>query len=416
MPQNRHSKALACLLWAALAMVVAAPSFAANKKHRRATVRLPVEPLFGPEFTLSHPDILDASRKHYAEEVPVSARRAEFYGNSKLHQFWGQYMVLLRQKLIHRRPLSDQYTNFEREVNQEIRQAFKSSAWPLFFVGVDPGVLEITTRPGTAAQFSQYADEFQDAIFETAKDADLGAFAFLGGGHINMGLQGFRKNRLLLRNFLVDFLNHNELFMGVFGYDTNNALSPLLLPEEQSNFIRMALSSTNLIAASQSFEDIIENYDTALTYNERDPLLELWRRDAHTDLRQRALAFIIRHDPDHPENDRLEIRAVRPQASMDVFVRQIRLLQGRLNFLAKHENAIPVHIQVPLQQGRTLKDLQFNPPVDPQEALRAFHQYVIESGERWEDHQDYLWPEWISSGALDAFNCSLLISGPSSSN
>jgi hypothetical protein len=35
--------------------------------------------------------------------------------------------------------------------------------------------------------------------------------------------------------------------------------------------------------------------------------------------------------------------------------------------------------------------------------MHAFHQYVIESGERWEDHKDYLWPKWISDGHVKRY-------------
>jgi hypothetical protein len=64
---------------------------------------------------------------------------------------------------------------------------------------------------------------------------------------------------------------------------------------------------------------------------------------------------------------------------------------------------------VQIQPDLSLQDRVLNPPVDPQQALQAFHQYVTESGLRWEDHQDYLWPRWISSGEVERFNCQKLL-------
>jgi hypothetical protein len=90
---------------------------------------------------------------------------------------------------------------------------------------------------------------------------------------------------------------------------------------------------------------------------------------------------------------------------MDVWVRQIRLLAKRIEFLRRKRAPIAIHPIVRIRadaEGEPAKYM-LNPPVDPQRALQAFHRYVIESGERWEDHKDYLWPRWITDGEVQRY-------------
>jgi hypothetical protein len=47
-----------------------------------------------------------------------------------------------------------------------------------------------------------------------------------------------------------------------------------------------------------------------------------------------------------------------------------------------------------------------NPPVKAQTAMKAFYRFVTESSERWQEHRDYLWPAWESTGELRRFESS----------
>jgi hypothetical protein len=106
---------------------------------------------------------------------------------------------------------------------------------------------------------------------------------------------------------------------------------------------------------------------------------------------------------------RLEIRAVRPQKNMDVWVHQIELLEGRINYLKKFTK--PIRLRPILEVKRVtsstrheeMEKLVYTPQVDVQQTLRAFWTYVHESGQRWQDHRDYLWPNWIKSGEVRNF-------------
>ena len=82
-----------------------------------------------------------------------------------------------------------------------------------FSIDEDQGqVAEVPTVPATVDYFRQYQSDMQDAIFASAANVGFFPALYLGGGHINIGVRELLADPLLLRNFIVDLLNHNELF------------------------------------------------------------------------------------------------------------------------------------------------------------------------------------------------------------
>ena len=136
-----------------------------------------------------------------------------------------------------------------------------------------------------------------------------------------------------------------------------------------------------------------------------DIFIREWRKHEKNDFgRYKSFAINFSHVNEGDEA-RIEIRAVRPQASMNVFVRQIDLFQHRFDYLATLDHPIPLAPMIPVEPLKV--DIhKLTPPVSAQDALRAFYQYVRESGLRWRDHRDYLWPQWISGGELEKFESS----------
>lgn len=293
------------------------------------------EPIrFGPEFVLCHPQKHDIAifyrhmKKHLTEDQPEGAK-----------------FTVERPKFDHERLISP--------------NGWWISAYP------DSGCLEVLTKPMTVEEFKAFKSDMQDAIF--ASGAATGFFPQLwqGGGHINIDVNVFRKNLTLYRNFIIDLLNHNELFMGIFEYNMTNAGFPHELknsdPEKALQLIERDISRGRL-----TFARITEHFQM--------------------NLHGRSFSFENMHE------NRLEIRAVRPQASMDVWVRQIELLEARIRYLEKMTYPIAFHPRVPWQFKVYDK---LKPPVDPQEAMKSFYVYVSEAGLRWQDHNDYLWPMWV---------------------
>lgn len=274
-----------------------------------------------------------------------------------------------------------------------------------FTLSSDPGVIEIQMLPMSVEMFDRFKADIQDAIFASASNIRFFPSRFTGGGHINMSCQEFKKNPLLFRNFIVDLFNHNELFMGIFGYDTNNAI-PWYLKNRNDAF-KEVIARFDSGRYEEDFNQFVTDLELAMNTT-ADRFIKYW------DIRPPEAQMIEpkkRSAKGHMVNleniiteDRFEIRAVRPQASMDVWVRQIRLFKERLEFLAKNKTAIPIEPLVRVAaidfEGRKH---HLNPPVRAEDALRAFYVYVTESGLKWQDHRDYLWPDWIENGELERF-------------
>jgi hypothetical protein len=90
--------------------------------------------------------------------------------------------------------------------------------WSVWLQQDSGGCVEAGTNPMTVSEFKFYKDDLKDAIFVSAANAGHFPMLWQGGGHINIDLKELRKNSLLYRNFIIDLLNHNELFMGIFDY------------------------------------------------------------------------------------------------------------------------------------------------------------------------------------------------------
>lgn len=267
-----------------------------------------------------------------------------------------------------------------------------------YIVATDPSVIEIQMTPTTVEVFRHFKADMQDAIFASASNERMFPSDFRGGGHINISMSAFEGNLLLLRNFLVDLYNHNELFMGVFGYDTHNALPLSLYQSERRAEVQ------HILETFDPNEATLNDLPIALAraqQNVVEPFLLKWR----TEPTPRIKAFAVNYNHvDDTIASRIEVRAVRPQASMDVWVRQISLFQSRLKYLETLTEPIPFKERVAVQEIDFVNARhEINPPVDPQEALRSFYIYVTEAGEKWKDHTDYLWPDWVRGGEVEKF-------------
>lgn len=228
------------------------------------------------------------------------------------------------------------------------------------------GGIEFNVKPMTVAEYKMFKDDMQDAIFVSAANQGYFPQLWRGGGHINIDMANFKTNPIYMRNFIVDLWNHNELYMGIFNYDTHNATPHHL--STASNIEKTVATVDEFIRSGHGFDfDVILRALNSHVYGN---------------------AFNLNRDGEN----RLEIRAVRPQASMDVWIRQISLLEARLKYLATFDELIPYHPRVPWNYDGNVN--RYDPPVDPQAALRSFYIYVDESRQDWTDHRDYIWPAW----------------------
>lgn len=272
-----------------------------------------------------------------------------------------------------------------------------------FTLTIDQGVIEVGMKPMTVEQYEKYEADIQDAIFASCANEAHFPYLFKGGGHINVDMHYFDDKPLLFRNFIVDLLNHNELFLGIWGYDTHNALPfDLIDPDDYQGIHeilkkfegRLRNPNNQMPAAASLASDMY-----MLGVKSKDPYFRLWHKMGRT--RQFALSFMTAMD--HNREARLEIRSVRPQDSMQTFIGQIRLIRNRLRYLQKFNEPIALKPMTAILPQPDPEAYKLNPPVNPHEALKNFYVYVRQSGERWQDHRSYLWPQWLSDGTVDDF-------------
>lgn len=315
---------------------------------------------------------------------------------------WGVVRSRMMQHLLKDQPKGEQFSlEYCLGTQSEKSEKFVSpNGWWFAIERDQGGVAEVKTIPAHVEYYRHYESDMQDAIFASAATEGFFPALYLGGGHINIGLQELAKNPLLLRNFIVDLINHNELFLGIFNYDTNNALSFSLY----DSGIRLY------------YREIIEDFDQGRITDPYRLLAQLnLVQKGMYDVFQRAwdnkfnrlksFAVNFTHAKEGPKG-RIEIRAVRPQAGMDAFIRQIDLFQHRIDYLERLDKPIPIAPLVPLVPT----DLwlhKLSPPVSAQLALRSFYKYVRESRLKWQDHRDYLWPGWMTGGELKRFESSV---------
>lgn len=342
--------------------------------------------------------------------------------------FWDNNDQSIRAKIIARatehlvngqEPASAKFSVISNPHSDYITHFISPNGWD-FYIIPDSGVVEVTMRPLHLVEYEKYAADMQDAIFVTAANENAFPAPYGGGGHINIEGEYFFKKPLLLRNFIVDFINHAELSLGIFNFDTNNAFSFSLIPqytysrlinhiEAYDNFGWKNISKSKLLEFLHEFNRILAD--------STDSYKNYWRKSTNNYRSKYSELNVDKLVMRHSEDSRLELRAVRAQASMDVWVRQIRLIKKRLNYLNTFSEPIPIHPNFQVTRasnGETAKvdeETATKPPIDAQSALKEFEKYVTESGENILDHLDYVWPKWIFNGEVEKFISSIASPG-----
>lgn len=354
------------------------------------------EILFGSEFTFSNQEmLLDPGTYYDPNRDTMIARESD---TVKKHMT--QLMMHMTQHLVEGQPMGAKFDVINEGFN--LKKFISPTGWWVR-VEKDRGVIETNLKPMTLEDWERFAGDIQDALFVSAHNNGLFPMDYLGGGHISISLYAFEDEKHF-RNFLVDYLNHAELALGVMNYDTNNALSYL---QTTSSFQKNVQLWIKDVDAGKYQGDLFEAARAFARLQNDGSIDEYFLAWGHALSRTKEFSFNLKSLVNlDPPSHRLEIRAVRPQKTVEMFVRQIRLFKKRIDYLKQVKH--PIAFQPRLQIKRlSIEDSKLIPPVDTQQALSSFYHYVIESGESWRDHQDYLWPRWIQDGEVDRFNQAL---------
>jgi hypothetical protein len=247
---------------------------------------------------------------------------------------------------------------------QVFRIEFTDGFWVQ--ISTDVAVVEIQTKPSTVAEYKAakpHLDELFLAGAETGLTPDP---KFKQGGHIHMDFaSAFGGDHRLFRNFLVDFMNHQELGGGgVFGSDPGNAPHLSLLTDEKKGV----------------FMDLIDRFDRGEIKSGKELAQKIIRNvyddnPAHWFPADKYHALNLTRVPDSDDFSTVEFRALSAQRSPEEFLRQTELFEARLDFLRKIDRNLPV--------------VGFR-PLSAEQKVGAFRSYVEESGLAWDDYKPLL--------------------------
>ena len=310
----------------------------------RGAQRSPIELTFGPEFSFTNEELIRVGNRVKQPEFPENVLKLE------------ELELLYKDKCVS----GECKLSYGHDKHGRTIKVTFLDGWYLV-LSLDMCALEVQTKPTTLEDFKRHMPRLKE-VFAMMKTVGLEPHTRVGGGHIHMGMNAIQ-DRLLLRNFFVDYANFPELAFGALGNHLYNSPSLAAQKPEQ----RRAL------------DRILEYYDTRSYLGAKDFARKI-QDEVYTS------TFKYDHAPDHYQAIRVErvlfpsrsatveVRAFRPQESPEHFLLQLELLQDRINFLA--DNAAPVRYASPSKFT-----------FEPQEIVDGFHEYVIGMGGSWERYK-----------------------------
>ncbi|NQZ00083.1 MAG: hypothetical protein HRT45_05365 [Bdellovibrionales bacterium] len=239
----------------------------------------------------------------------------------------------------------------------------------------DNRVLEWNITAATSTRLRSYEELLQRLIWDTAKGLGLSPHERIGGGHITLdSATHFAGDELLERNFLADTLNHPELSIGGLGLVNGGAkpaavLEPHILEAIAAEFSKF---DEGLI----DIHKLRDNIDTHYAHSEV----------AFSGNKNHAMNLVRR--------GRTELRAIKPQTSMRQYLAILDLIEGRIAYLKKFRQPIPLQVPDYRSLYRFHRDEDFKMIIEnkvpAQLIVNVFARYVIESGQDWNDFRNDL--------------------------
>lgn len=338
------------------------------------------EALFGPEFNFTNNKLIQAGIKKGPTfiELPESLKAQSDFKDLVAKKCPDCQINAKTDKL--------GYTSF----------AVKHPDGWVFYISIDPWVVEVQVDPMTEKQIAHAVPEMQRLIFDSAHEIELESQD--QAGHIHIGVAtGFAESPLLFRNFIVDWISHSRMAFLLFGANKMNAPTIDMLgesslenftkliqlydesgiwkrkgaPSKTAAWIQKRLRDIRLRSVGISFEDTfamtprgLEMSDLSLAIND----YVYFKTVAHVAPADKYQNLNLTRMRNSPENQTIELRSVHEMASAHEYLEWARLLQGRINYLEKIRKPIPF-IGVK--------------SVSTREAIDDFYEYASKSGMKW---------------------------------
>lgn len=236
----------------------------------------------------------------------------------------------------------------------------------------DPGVVEVVASPFTIEDLDTFmGDILELSLFTASKKSGFSRTTFGGEEHIHIDFDSlFREEAsagsidyLLFRNYIVDWVNHNELYWGGLHYDPKaRGATPLL--QEASH--------------RKSFEIWLRDYDELLDNGTMTPeeftnLLKYLKNVCG--FRAGSALNII-----GLKGKTIEIRCSKNKKDMKQLRRFLILLQTRANYLKNYRKKLPYYRADAIQSA--------------QEGVNRFYRYLKESNLSWNEYSSLLTYNW----------------------
>ncbi len=297
---------------------------------------------FGPEFTFTNTRIL--ANLVRTKEV-----------NTVNSEFLKPYIDALEKTLI-------QYCKKNKECTlyrfSDFKLIIESKDFYINY-STDPGAVEITMSPMSVETFKKNKDLFQKLIFDSCQEAHLYPSQWIGSGHISIGYEYFLKRKQLMKDFMFDYFNHNELATVIFENDIYNAPVVTKLPNENmENLMKIAKEFSN--QNPLDIEEFLNRID----------------EDVYLERKYNAFNLSTLYDEKDETRKRIEIRGHRSQKDFGEFIDIIAMYEARLNYLEKNPNV-----------KLAIKDYD---SLDMRVGSIQFKKYIQDSGLLWRDYRKFV--------------------------
>ena len=347
---------------------------------------------FGPEWTFIAREIVENSSESRLSETKFSLLQKRWIEAIKKEC---PSCIIKHHEPIYLLSFIIKRHNIYLDQTQQLKQR------PFFSIDTDPLVFEVNAPPHSIKEFEKNKHLFQKLVFDTAKKVGLEPHYRIGGGHIHLDKKThFKGNDLLLRNFIVDTMNHPELFMGALSHDYLNA-SPLAILHRTSreNFIK--------ILKEYDKDRNIENFLTKINYDVYNNIHGINREFSKRndsikvrDSKHQVLNFL--------HEDTIEFRGFQPQKSAEHYLSMLKLLEGRLHYLSQFDTPIAYeqkdyerdfNVKVSGMYSSKIHNYETRVPVG--KILNIYRKYVEESDLNWDDYKHYLADKRLKQGVND---------------
>ena len=240
----------------------------------------------------------------------------------------------------------------------------------------DPWVIEVTAEAKDSDELrrSELAAKYQDMIWGSAAEIGLKPHSRVGGGHMHFDIAThFGDNALLFRNFVVDLINHPELYMGILSLDYLNA-PPLAIQKKEQ---REALKA--LLQRFDQGKMTIKDFKSAM----------------NSEVYFSTYMSHVGHPSYYPDKyqvgnlkhaETIEIRGNRPQTSFEHYMLLVELFEKRIDYLAQFKTAIP-YVEKDYSKEvafKTVRNMEFYGTLVPAEKIvEESRRFIEETGLSW---------------------------------